>query len=508
MALGFDKIKQYRMSSKQSAPFFYFITVVFVFIFGAKLFTKGLFVDGIFYGAVAQSLADGYGDFWHLSSTKHFAEGFYGHPPFAIWLLSYCMQLFDAAFWVERLFSIFNLLLLLWGMAKIWQLTSPKSSILSVWWVWLLWLCIPINIWSFQQYMLENTMVVFVVWSVYWGLKAVMAKTSIRYTLIAGGFLFLASFSKGPVGLFPLASMSIYWFIFRNISLQKAIRLSLISLLCIVIPYVILFATNTDVVVYFYEYFRRQINRSLSGVHFETKDHFFILKTLLIAPLVLWILLILTKLGARYKWKSLGATQREKKWFWFFLLVTLSGTLPIMISPKQMGFYIVPAMPFLALAIAHISFPLLTPLLTKLYKNKNWQQPFFFFNSLALMAGIAFTINQYGNYSRDQTIIEDVTTLSKTIPPYSKILLKTKEHAYGVECYFIRIGKISAHSYRWQTSKKAEKKTPTPYMVLEKDFKKKLYFYVKDTSVHTTEWDLYLLNDYFRKERPELYPNK
>ena len=44
------------MSSKQSAPFFYFITVVFVFIFGAKLFTKGLFVDGIFYGALQNIL--------------------------------------------------------------------------------------------------------------------------------------------------------------------------------------------------------------------------------------------------------------------------------------------------------------------------------------------------------------------------------------------------------------------------------------------------------------------
>ena len=228
------------MLSKESTPFFYLLLIVFVFLFGGKLFTQGLFVDGIFYGSVAQSLADGYGSLWHLSATKHYYYSFYGHPPFAIWAMSSFMIVFDSAFWVERVFSLLNLGLMLWGVAKIWQLTNPNLSFYTIWWPILLWCCIPVNIWSFQGYLLENSMLVFVVWAVFWGIKTILTESNL-YAIICGIFVFFATFSKGPVGLFPLAVIPLYWVVSRDLSLITVVRLTLIIFLSALIPYIILF---------------------------------------------------------------------------------------------------------------------------------------------------------------------------------------------------------------------------------------------------------------------------
>ncbi|MCH2022247.1 MAG: hypothetical protein MK207_07160 [Saprospiraceae bacterium] len=478
------------MLSKESTPFFYLLLIVFVFLFGGKLFTQGLFVDGIFYGSVAQSLADGYGSLWHLSATKHYYYSFYGHPPFAIWAMSSFMIVFDSAFWVERVFSLLNLGLMLWGVAKIWQLTNPNLSFYTIWWPILLWCCIPVNIWSFQGYLLENSMLVFVVWAVFWGIKTILTESNL-YAIICGIFVFFATFSKGPVGLFPLAVIPLYWVVSRDLSLITVVRLTLIIFLSALIPYIILFGLSTDAVLYYSKYFQVQILGSFREPSIHDNGHFYILKTLLIEPIFLWGLAIFTFIMMKKNKLKFNLNKDAKKWFSFFILLTLAGTLPIVLSPKQMRFYITPAMPFLALAIGHYSFPFARLIMLKWEHKPSWHRPFFYLKCILLISAIGISINNYGKCLRDKALINDITTLTKVIPPQSKIILKTKTPAYRAECYFMRIGKICVNDFRWGKSNKAEKANPTPFLVAEKILNGRFYRYKKDTTVNAKLWDLY-----------------
>lgn len=476
------------MSKQQAAPFFLLVVSIFTLVFGFNLWTRGLFVDGIYYGAIAQNLMDGYGNWWKLSPTTHYEDPFFGHPPLGIWMLSYFMQLFERAFWVERIFSLFNLILLLWGVAKLWTLTAKPTSILSTWWVWLLWLCIPINIWSFQQNMLENPMTVFLVWSVYWSLRAV-EKNQLWLLFLGGFFIFLATLTKGPVGLFPLVVVGIYWLVFRKLSFWKAVGGTFILLISLLGSYGILIAYSEAGKHYLSQYLHIQVYNSLTDTAPPIAEHFSILKTFLTEPLALWIGILLIFLKRFW----IPPKTSISKWFFFFLLLTLAGSLPILISPKQMSFYVVPSLPFLALTVAHLSYPLLQQGIAKIYRYQSWQRPLKFSAFLIAIIGIYLSSSNYGTFSRDQNIIDDVTTLAEVIPPYSKAIIRTKEHPYGTECYFVRIGQIYVHPFRWHRTHKEELEDLTPYLIIEKDYRKKFYHYKKETAVQLDNWYFYVL---------------
>ena len=484
------------MSKQHATPFFLLVVSIFTLVFGFNLWAKGLFVDGIYYGAIAQNLMDGYGSWWQLSPTTHYKDPFFGHPPLGIWMLSYFMQFFERAFWVERLFSLFNLILLLWGMAKLWTLTAKPASILSTWWVWLLWLCIPINTWSFQQNMLENPMTVFIVWSVYWSLRAVETKRLWRL-LLGGFFIFLATLTKGPVGLFPLAVIGIYWLVFRKISFWKAVGGTLMLLISLVGSYAALIEYSEAGKHYLSQYLHIQVYNSLTDTAPPIIEHFSILKTFFTEPLALWIGILLLVL------KRFWSTSKTPipKWFFFFLLLTLAGSLPILISPKQMSFYIVPSLPFLALTVAHLSYPLLQQGIAKIYRYQFWQRPLKYSALILIIVSINLSIANYGTFSRDQSIIEDITTLSKVIPPYSKAIILTKEYPYGTECYFVRIGQIYVNVFRWQKSNEEERKNRTRYLVIEKDYRKKFHLYKKNPAVKLNNWYYFELKPPKKKKK-------
>lgn len=485
-----------RTFHSNNSPFLVFTISIFILVFGYKLFTQGIFGDAIFYGATAQNLANGVGDYWHLTNSGHPILGaFYGHPPLGVWLLSYAMLFLDQVFWTERFFSLLNLVLLLYGLSKIWQVTNPQQSYSSSWWVWALWLSLPLNIWSFQQYILENTMVVFIVWAVYFGILS-LQKTSYLALSFMGFFLFLATLTKGPVGLFPLAFFLVYYWVFRTSSLLKSLLLTSLLGGLLIGFYAVLLQVAPDAITYFKTYLEIQLFENIGPSSSSITAHFYLLKLLLIEPLGLWIFALFTWIAYKNKWKNISSNLQNNQWAFCFLLLTLAGTLPIMLSSKQSRFYIVPALPFLALSIAHFSFPLLQ------YWSKQYlQQPqrakqLYFLSAILSLIGLSISGYRYGHFSRDQIIIEDVQAISTKLPKPSRILVRSFTTAYAAECYFVRIGKQATSNYIWAKTKEEEKKQPTPYIALDKKINPKLFpQYQKDTSLATHWLDLYSLKE-------------
>ncbi len=467
------------------------LSVVLISFLGYDLWTRGAFVDSVFYGAIAQNLAEDYGGYWTLSATQNpYFGSFYGHPPLGIWLLSFAMQLFDGHFGTERLFSIFNLILLWVGIYKIWSLSRPQHiPKASIWLVVLFWLVMPINIWSYSQYMLENTMAVFIIWAIYWFIKAVQ-KDSFIAIGVATLFTILATFTKGPVGLFPLICPLIHWFVFRKLSLLKIVTWELCSVLGIILFYSILYSSSTAAAEYMTIYWDKQLMGSLNGSNNLASHRFYILEMLFLEGIVSWASLIFCLLWSKPK---IFALSTNGKWVFCFILVTLAGSLPMLVSPKQMKFYLIPALPFLALAAAQMVLPLLQQRLSHIKKHSS---SLYYSLIPLLISSFSLSISRYGLATRDSIKIKEVLYLSNILPPNTKGILHSPQVDYIAECYFARYGAIYLNNHSWQPTTAAEEADRTYYLLVEKNYRSPIEpYYIKNDSVSNQleVWNLFEL---------------
>ncbi|MBK7268082.1 MAG: glycosyltransferase family 39 protein [Flavobacteriales bacterium] len=196
------------------------------------LVREGMFMDGMLYTVVAHNQANGFGTFWAPRFSQVGVAGmaiFHEHPPLAFGLQAWWFRVLGDGFWVERLYCLATALITMFVMVRLWRECLHEHLSLRPLggWPLLLWIIVPQVFWCFHNNMLENTMAVFVtaaVLQVVLGMSAAWAKRAI----IAGGFVFLASFTKGVPGLFPLAAPVLLWSASRNV---HSFRRALVDLL-------------------------------------------------------------------------------------------------------------------------------------------------------------------------------------------------------------------------------------------------------------------------------------
>lgn len=480
-------MKEKKNTSSLHLHLLYATTTLLAVFLGYNLWTKGLFVDSIFYGAVAQNLAQGFGDYWYMSPTRnYYFAPFQGHPPLGIWLLSWFMQLFDSQFWVERLFSLCNLVLLLIGIYQIWSISRPAQVPKSaVWWVFLLWIVMPINIWSYGQYTLENTMSVFIVWSIYIYIKAMQSNKPTFKVFLGGLLVTLATFVKGPVGLFPIIFPLIHWIVFRQHKWYQILLWLIIPIVSIILFYGILYFGNQNASEYLTLYWKKQLVGSLQGSNNVTESRFYIIKTLCLEGVISWIVLIMSITFNNH------LANKINKWGLCFLLVALAGSLPILLSPKQMNFYIIPSLPFLALSAALLSSSFMNK---KLMTFPNPPKFTIFFLHLTLIIAVSISIMRYGKYARDEAKIEEILLLNNTIPSETKVIIHGSEPNYLAECYAVRYANLYLNNNKWYLTEEEEALHRTPYLLVQKNYRSILFpYYIKNDSISSelTTWDLW-----------------
>lgn len=486
------------MSTKLSTAFFFLMLGILWLILGSGLLTKGMFVDGLFYGAVAQNLANGFGGLWDLNATRHIFTPFYGHPPLGIWLLSSLMYLFDSAFWVERVFSLVNALCLLWGVAALLKLIQPKAGKGLLATVLFLWLCMPLNTWAFHQYLLENTLVVFAIWSCYWSIKGIKTGRYIAF-LWSGLFLFAATFTKGPVGLFPLIVPVLYGLAFAKIVLPwtRLWLASFIVLIIVVLGCVLLYQFPSSR-YYLNQYWELQLVGSFQQSVAAASSRWVVLKTLLLEGILAWLVCLLPRIAPTLAKADYPLTAVAKSWSRFFVGLALAASLPMLISPKQLRFYVVPALVFLAIGAALVAYPFLVAFA----KRWNWarfSRGIIGLSVLCFLLGTGLMVYRYGDYDRDQTLLEDVAVLKNYIPAHTNVLIRVPEPAYSLEVYLMRLADIPSNSgILWKQTMKEELKDPTRFIITLKHVQG-VPHYTEVTNIQLQAWRLFESNHYKNK---------
>ena len=424
-----------------NTPFWLLLIGITLILLSNSLLTEGMFLDGVLYACISRNMAVGMGSFWNPFYTQTIGPVFHSHPPLAFGLEALFFKLLGDHWWVEKAYSALTFLLTALLIALIWKRSTNNFR-----WAWLpllFWIAMPLITWSATNNLLENTMSVFVMLSVYLMIVSYQRNSKL-WLFLAGITLFAAFLSKGFTGLFPLVFPIIYCiFDDKRRWIQGPID-TLLLMVTLAVLSGVMFLVFPPSFAYLKDYINLQVIGG--GLHEATvSTRFYIVFSLLlqlIAPLVVFsIILIMSKIINKDKHKVFEFAP-DKKHFFSFLILGLTGVLPIMLSVKQRDFYMLAALPFFALAFGHLSLSMVNMMLLEIRpKTRNWMM---IASSVVLLVGMVLNISHIGKYGRDEALIEEVKNRMAEADGENIIEITPEEYTqWAKHAYYMRYGKIS-----------------------------------------------------------------
>ncbi|MBN2236281.1 MAG: glycosyltransferase family 39 protein [Bacteroidales bacterium] len=426
------------ISKLNTYTYFILFAILFTLIVGPTLFTDGMFMDGLIYAAISKNMALGLGSFWSPHLTQTLYPNFFQHPPLALGLQAFFFQLFGDSLLVERIYSLLSFFMAASLIVQLWKAIGKPEQ--KAWIPLIFWLANPLVIWSAANNMLENTMQIFVLASVWMLVKQYRTKINI-WIIPAGLFLFLGFLTKGPFALFPLTFYFWIWFFQRDISFKKTLINSSILLFSLILPFALLILFSNSAANAFETYFQKQLIFSINQV--QTVDsRFYVVFRLFNEMLISFgiiVLVVLIRIKQFNYFKIVFS--RTYKSFFLFLFLGLSGVLPIMLSLKQSGFYMLAAFPFFSLAMAIFLFPFLE----KLGDLTNLKFKYSGIISLIIFVLVfAFSLTLINKKGRDQELLNDVYTLTQHLNNDEVIdIPKSLAQNWPLHSYLARYATIS-----------------------------------------------------------------
>ena len=400
------------------------------------LFRDGMFMDGVLYSAVASNLAKGHGSFWDPSFSPTLYPHFHEQPPFGLWLQS--LFFWDGASrFPERIFDFLVFLFTVIGMLIFWKSLHFNYSS----WPILLWISIPTVQWGIVNNVLEQPMAFFDLLSVFFFWKNFQRGTSPSFVFISLAlfFLFLASFTKGIQGLFPLVAPIIFAFIFRRNYFSAFISF-LIVLVGIILAYALLIRMIPSAMDSYKAYFVSRFDGFPNTRHANTEYRIALLATLLLQlgiPILLSLLVRWFNCNNENGQKSIPDLIHPMTYAFF--LIGASASLPIMLTHEQRGFYLNTSMPFYSMGLACWSY-------ANLSKIEAWllELPKVFgriCRSLLLFLGLAvcafFIFLEIPK--RDNKKLTDMKQIAKAIYPNERVGVDSETWSdWGLQNYFMR----------------------------------------------------------------------
>ena len=441
------------MEQKKFIPvnrvFWLFSMLVALALLIPKMIQEGLFMDGMLYACVSRNLALGYGTFWFPKFNEVGIAGlptFHEHPPLVFWMQSFYFRFFGDSYLVEKIYSFSMAVLTALMIVLNWRLlVKGKDKFRSMSWLPVLfWIIMPIIFFSYQNNLMENTMSVFSLVSVFFALKAFLNPgRAYGYLIISGISIFLASLSKGIPGFFTLAVVGIWWLVKKEISFKRMVVYSLVLTGVPLLIYAFLLYFSHDAYESLSNYlFKRALHR-IENAH-TVDSRFHVMGKLVVETLptiIITVLVIAVEGISNFKRQLSGAYGKN---LLFILLVALTGTVPLMLTLVQKSFYFIHALPFFALAYAMVSAPGISHWMEKL----NPESPGFKLFRLITLAGLVtllvYTGFQKGKMERDHTILHDVHLVGSVVSPWSVIGIDPAMHNnYMLHCYMVRYYNIT-----------------------------------------------------------------
>lgn len=432
------------INKKINNPFIVLTLAVLTILLLPQVFQEGLFMDGLIYSTLGHNLANGIGTFWFPKFSETIMAEYYEHPPLVYGIQSLFFRLMGDAFYVEKVYSFLTALLTALFIILIWKKISYRSELKNLYWLpVLLWITIPKAFWSYNNNMLENTMGLFSMAAIYFLFVSIDIKSITRriaFLLLSAFLIFLGFLSKGFPALFPLAFFFCYFFVFRSIlNIRQTILNSLILLLAFISIFLLLIGLNEPALESLTKYIETQVLESLRGERVVVSRWFIMIALLREIVIMFIVTVFMILIYYRKSFKQIKNEPKAIRFFLFFLLIGLSASVPIMISPKQLSFYIVPSLPYFAIGFSILIAHIVGNYLNRIDQNSIWLKLFRVTGYLLLSISILLSVVNYGKYCRNEEMIKDVVTIGNYLPAKSTIdISKPLYQKWGLMGYFQR----------------------------------------------------------------------
>lgn len=437
------------MLKGKNFPFALFSISLFLILTLPALVQEGMFLDGTLYASIARNMANELGSFWMPHYTAITNPVFYGHPPMAMGIESILFNCLGDHIYVEKIYSLLTglitlfLITLLWKIIHVGSDATQKLSWLPV----LFWAIIPVVGWSYSNNMLDNTQCIFCLLACICLLQNFFSeKKYIFYPVLSGIFIFMALLTKGPLGMFPIVIPFLYLITTNSISFNDALKNTFVILIVLIIISVVLMMYE-PAKKFIVKYIHVQLESSLTGVLRE-ESHFVILKIIgmELIPVMAITLIVIGVYKLKNKTASILSGQNDQLTF-FFLLLAISASFPIMISNKQLRFYLIPALPYFAIGFSLF----ILPIVKEWIEQINIKARYFLIMralSIAIFTGtILYSAFLYGKVGRDADMIHDIKLIGKIVGR-DQIIGECKEiyKNWGLHAYFARYYNISLNT--------------------------------------------------------------
>jgi 4-amino-4-deoxy-L-arabinose transferase-like glycosyltransferase len=390
-------------------------------------------------------MAIGVGSFWFPQySTLNIAgiSSFHEQPPLVFGIQALFYKILGDSIYVERFYTLLTLLAHIILINVLWKLNFKRTEeqYHLGWIAVIFWILIPVCWWSFHNNLMENTMSLFDLAAVILIIKNI-SKPTVNYIqwIIAGVLIFMASFSKGLPGLFPLVVPMLFWIVYRESGFYKNLLLTLLLLGIPAFIYAILFiypVSRESLSLYVFERLLVRVNSMPTSAY--RLEIFWRLFTEFLPVLISLVIVF----AIAYFRKAKLEIKENSKIATLYLLIGLSASTPLALTMVQKGWYLVPSFPYLAISAA---------LLISQYISKSFAQKdlsarnytvFTSAVSVFFVGVILVSATQWGKISREKDTLSDVYKIGEVVPRFSTVTVP--ENMYD-EYNFILQGFLVRH---------------------------------------------------------------
>jgi hypothetical protein len=473
-----------------SIPFWILTLSIFFILTLPFLIKDAMFQDAMLYSSVSHNLGIGFGTFWFPQySTLNIAglTSFHEHPPLVYGIQSVFYWMFGDSIYIEKFYTLGMIILTMILINWLWKKVSKnKPEMLQLNWLPVFyWSIVPIVFWNYRYNMMENTMGIFILLSVitsYHNLK--FAGNKLGLWLLSGFLIFLASFSKGIPGLFPVVVPFLYWIATKRITFKQSILYSIIlcSVPIIIYGILLLFPDSRESLM---DYFLKRVLWRIDQLP-TTQYRVLIIVSLFkeLLPMIIGTAIALT-VNKLNKIKNISSDNLKDAVF--FILTGSAGAIPLALTFCQRDWYLVPTFPYFAVGFAIITAPTLSIYINKINIRSVKFNTFLISSVIIFISVLTYTGMQKGKIGRDEDVVTDVYKIGAVVPRFSTITVPPEmydETDFVLQGFLVRYFNISISPYKQYD-----------YFLKEKKIKSPPYNYIQ-VNLKLTRYELYKTKSY------------
>jgi hypothetical protein len=399
-------------------PIWYFSLSALLVIIILPLTRQGMFMDGVFYAAIAKNLSLGYGSLWQPFYSHTDYTVFYEHPPLAIYFQSLFFKFFGTGFGVEQFYS-FLMALGQFSLISWYWLKRVNATFIYLGLLLFVWILIPLNH-LYVCNILEGTLTLFTTLATLILLIRTKLKSTLLIQYTAGAITVLIAFlCNGPTALFTLMVPFIYEITEDGHYVYEGLKRTIFFLTIVAIVFTSFYLLEPEALINTKKYFDQQLLASITGtrqLNYVGLKH---LNVLILYLRAYWLVTIFSILCILIAAKIDGRNGRvdlqktiSKKEFLLFFSISLISSLPVGISHKQAFSYIMQSAPFYSLAMMYLCFePCMS--IARHFKTKPLLFRRLFRSSyICFIASLLSVISLANGFNSNKGMIKDIYYLS------------------------------------------------------------------------------------------------